>query len=64
MGHRARHRCTWELKPFSLAKFVLEIDEPIPLVMLTDSEGRRHFLEDPAKYKDRVTPGKGGRKES
>ncbi|CCC06374.1 hypothetical protein SMACR_00588 [Sordaria macrospora] len=64
MGHRARHRCTWELKPFSLAKFVLEIDEPIPLVILTDPEGRRHFLEDPANYKDRVTLEKGGRKGS
>ncbi|KAK3950169.1 hypothetical protein QBC32DRAFT_407409 [Pseudoneurospora amorphoporcata] len=49
---KARQRCTWELKPFSLARYVLEIDEPIPQVMLTDPEGRRYFLEDPTKYKD------------
>ncbi|KAK1782012.1 hypothetical protein QBC45DRAFT_456995, partial [Copromyces sp. CBS 386.78] len=49
---KARQRCTWELKPFSLARYVLEIDEAIPVVMLTDPEGRRHFLEDPTQYKN------------
>lgn len=47
---RLRHRCTWKLKAIPFGESVSALNEPVPVVMLTDPKGRRFFLEDDKTY--------------
>ena len=52
MGKRLRHQCTWIRKPFYLAWHLREMENPVPILVLTDAEGGHFFLEDDKEYEE------------